>query len=750
MGRRKWYRCNCMSCFRAKYKVNETPLQELPKPKEADETDGLPYIDADKEADILIVRKIDPCIAANGPAHNTSKYHLMTRSVEPQLVVRRGQSFRLDIQLSRPYNDTKDGISFVFVVDDSEKPSHGQGTLVAVPLLRKPDKSLPWNVILESVSEDLLTVQVTSPSDCPVAKWKMEIDTKLVEDGAYRYSWETGIYLLFNPWNKRDQVYMKNEEWREETTLNDVGLIWRGTANRLRPTIWKYDQFEETILECSLYVLNCIGKIHGNSKSDPVQITRALAAGVNSVDDEGVVMGNWSENHSGGTPPTKWIGSAEILQKYYKKKKPVRFGQCWVFAGVVTTICRALGIPSRVVTNYSSAHDTQSSLTVDFFMDSNGKIVDDLNSDSIWTFHVWNEVWMKRPDIGEEYDGWQAIDATPQEPSEDVYRCGPASVLACKRGEVLRPYDGSFLFAEVNADKVFWRYTGPTQPLKLLGKDMLGIGKLISTKAPGKFEREDITYTYKHPEKTREERVTMLKALQQSESSFSRYYLNEDFNDIHFNFELRDDIIIGDPFTVCLVMKNRNKNKDFNVSVILRVDVMAYTGKSTEQIKKEKFDIVVKSESVHEVKLEVPYKDYFKKLKEQANFNISCLATVEDTKFEYYAQDDFRVRKPDIKIILPDNLQVDNEVIGDIELVNPLPNPLKKGEFLVDVPGSKQIKIKVKGAVLTKQSAVAQFKFTPKEIGMHTIGAKFTSKELNDVDGFVNFNVLPKEEAPPV
>lgn len=45
-----------------------------------------------------------------------------------------------------------------------------------------------------------------------------------------------------------------------------------------------------------------------------------------------------------------------------------------------------------------------------------------------------------------------------------------------------------------------------------------------------------------------EERAAMLKALHQSESLFSRYYLNEEFNDIMFTFELRDDIVIGQPF----------------------------------------------------------------------------------------------------------------------------------------------------------------------------------------------------------
>lgn len=87
-------------------------------------------------------------------------------------------------------------------------------------------------------------------------------------------------------------------------------------------------------------------------------------------------------------------------------------------------------------------------------MDEKGVIMEEMNTDSIWNFHVWNEVWMKRFDLGKAYNGWQAIDATPQELSDDVHRCGPASVAAVKMGEILRPYDNGFLFSEVNADKV--------------------------------------------------------------------------------------------------------------------------------------------------------------------------------------------------------------------------------------------------------------------------------------------------------
>ena len=41
-------------------------------------------------------------------------------------------------------------------------------------------------------------------------------------------------------------------------------------------------------------------------------------------------------------------------------------------------------------------------------------------------------------------------------PPEGIYCAGPASVEAIKNGLVHLPYDGPFIFAEVNADRVHW------------------------------------------------------------------------------------------------------------------------------------------------------------------------------------------------------------------------------------------------------------------------------------------------------
>lgn len=67
------------------------------------------------------------------------------------------------------------------------------------------------------------------------------------------------------------------------------------------------------------------------------------------------------------------------------------------------------------------------------------------------------KVWMQRPDLGTKYSGWQVIDASPQEGLIDTnHQCGPASVIAIKRGEVQKCHDNLIVYSEINAEKVFF------------------------------------------------------------------------------------------------------------------------------------------------------------------------------------------------------------------------------------------------------------------------------------------------------
>lgn len=49
-----------------------------------------------------------------------------------------------------------------------------------------------------------------------------------------------------------------------------------------------------------------------------------------------------------------------------------------------STVLRCLGIATRVVSNFNSAHDTDGNLSVDKYVDSYGRTLEDLTEDSMW------------------------------------------------------------------------------------------------------------------------------------------------------------------------------------------------------------------------------------------------------------------------------------------------------------------------------------------------------------------------------
>ena len=63
---------------------------------------------------------------------------------------------------------------------------------------------------------------------------------------------------------------------------------------------------------------------------------------------------------------------------------------------IFTSLLPALGVPTRSVTNFESAHDTDGTMTIDAYVASDQSELKHFPSDdSVWNFHVWNEVWVK-------------------------------------------------------------------------------------------------------------------------------------------------------------------------------------------------------------------------------------------------------------------------------------------------------------------------------------------------------------------
>ena len=68
-------------------------------------------------------------------------------------------------------------------------------------------------------------------------------------------------------------------------------------------------------------------------------------------------------------------------------------------------------------------------------------------------------------------DGWQAVDATPQEESAGRFQMGPASVNQVKQG-ASDCYDTDFVIGEVNGDVKLFVYSVPD-----FSEDLLGISR---------------------------------------------------------------------------------------------------------------------------------------------------------------------------------------------------------------------------------------------------------------------------------
>ncbi|ROT63141.1 hemocyte transglutaminase [Penaeus vannamei] len=218
---------------------------------------------------------------------------------------------------------------------------------------------------------------------------------------------------------------------REEYVLAAVGKVFVGSYPHTRGRHWAFGQFDDAVLPACMLLLEKSGVL-AEARGDPVRVSRALSKMVNSNDDAGLLVGKWDGEYEDGRAPAKWLGSIEIMETYLRTRQSVKYGQCWVFAACLNTICRALGIPCRVVTNFASAHDTNVSLSIDEYFDEDGDQIEANDRyvnpagirDSIWNFHVWNDVWMARPDLPDGFGGWQVIDATPQETSDGTNDLG--------------------------------------------------------------------------------------------------------------------------------------------------------------------------------------------------------------------------------------------------------------------------------------------------------------------------------------
>ena len=694
----------------------------------------------------------------NAEAHRTFNFELVHQ--DPAIpVLRRGQPFNMALRFNREYVDETDIVRLLFSFGPNPNVLRGTRGVNTVTNNEAYLTDLEaWGVRLIGAHGMDLSVEVRSPIDSPVGVWQLNVETNTLgrKKAPNTYNYDKDIYLLFNPWMKEDLLFMEDEQLLDEYILNDVGKIWVGPWGSSRGREWVFGQFDACVLPACQLLLERSG-IKAISRGDPVRMVRAISRIVNSNDDKGVITGRWDGEYDDGTAPAAWTGSVPILEQFWETGNEVKYGQCWVFAGVVTTVCRALGIPSRVVSNLVSAHDANASLSVDRYYDLNNEELEydpnnPLGEDSIWNYHVWNDVWMARPDLPKGYGGWQAIDATPQEQSDNFYQCGPASVEAVKEGAVGYNYDVTFMVASVNADLMRWK----EDPESDLGYSKIDcnkyhIGRMILTKAPwifdpnGDKDRQDITSLYKAKEGTEVERLTLYRAVRSSEMAKRFYSMpSPSKEDVEFDLVELERVNIGEPFAVIVDIKNKS-NETRTIQAILSAGSVYYTGVKANLVKRASGDFALQPNAAEQLRLTVTVNDYLDKLVEYCIMKLYCIATVKETRQTWADEDDFQVLKPSIDVKIEGEPVVGQPSTITLSFKNPLKRSLTNCQFNYAGPGLSRNKTLAFKDVGPEEDVYVEHQLVPQKPGEQKIIATFTSKELVDITGCATVDVLEAE-----
>ncbi|XP_052755774.1 hemocyte protein-glutamine gamma-glutamyltransferase-like [Galleria mellonella] len=688
----------------------------------------------------------------NAQPHNTSKYEVVNDETPTTTIVRRGQPFNGVVRFNRPYQEEVDLVQLVFTLGD--KPQMDTQGSVFLRRDAVSDKH-SWSAKLTNVQEDTLSFEVSTPVHLPVGSWVLRVVTRLKNSPARQiYDFDQDLYILFNPWNPDDQTYMEDCSLLQEYVLNDVGKVWVGPIKTTRGKPWVYGQFDAVVLPACMFMLDR-AEMPFHQRGDPVKLTRVISRIVNSNDDAGVLVGRWDGQYEDGTAPSEWTSSVDILQQYLETQQEVPYGQCWVFAGVVTTVCRALGIPSRVVSNLVSAHDANSSLTVDKYYTENMEEMDfDPNNpqgaDSIWNYHVWNDVWMARPDLPQGYGGWQAIDATPQETSSGLYQCGPASLEAIKQGVIGVAHDVEFMLASVNADLMRWRIDSDTESgFSVVDTNNYHIGRMILTKKPfvfdpiGDEDRENIIDQYKYREGTASERLALMNGVRYSERA-KRYYsvASNLSSDVSFKLRELDSVPIGKDFRVTVDIENKS-DQGRNVKASLSATSVFYNGVRADVVKKVEGKIFVAPNKSEQISILVTASDYLPKLVEYCNMKISAMVIVEETKQSWADDDDFQILKPNINIKFNEDLVLGQPTTAILSFTNPLEEALTGCEFRVTSTGIVGRTLRLPAADVAPHGLLtAELPVQPNKLGKINIVATFKSVQLKDINGAASVDVF--------
>ncbi|XP_044309282.1 protein-glutamine gamma-glutamyltransferase E-like [Varanus komodoensis] len=600
-----------------------------------------------------------------------------------------------------------------------------------------------WSAVQTSATATELDISIQSPVDAIIGVYQLSVRNSFL----CPFQHIGTFVLLFNPWLPADEVFLDDDAQRDEYVKSDFGLIFKGVVDNIQALPWNYGQFQEDILNICLSMLDQSIHYRYNPSSDvrqrkdPKYIARVLSATVNdATDGKGVLQGNWTGDYAGGKDPNYWSGSAEILRTWRDSGfQPVKYGQCWVFAGLMTTVLRCLGIPSCPVTNFESGHDRNRDLILDLYLDSCGTYLPAESPDSLWNFHVWTGTWFTRTDLPPGYGGSQTVDGTPQEKSEGIFQCGPASLTAIKAGDVQLNYDGPFVFAEVDADIRYSIYDAGT--VTPVAADITRVGQAISTKTVGRNDRQDITDSFKYPAGSPEERAAYANARSKLPPPMrAAQEQKEKPTVISGEFRVEGPLEVGKDVSLSLVLKNVASAAKC-MTVNMAAWTILYTGKPVHEIWKDSHQETLGPSQQKPFPFKISYAAYRRYLTSDKMIAVTALCKVDDGSFAVVERVVI-LSNPHVTTKVLGPAKVGKEVKVEVKFASPLEEELKdcvlhaEGADLV----AETLRLQV-APLKAKESSPVQFTIVPSRSGTKHLLINFSCDKYKNIKAFETITV---------
>ncbi|XP_016067518.1 PREDICTED: erythrocyte membrane protein band 4.2 isoform X1 [Miniopterus natalensis] len=676
-------------------------------------------------------------------ARNNEEHHTKDISSK-RLIVRRGQPFTIRLHFRAPVHAFLPALKKVaLIAQTGEQPTKANRTQATFGISSLGDRE-GWSAAVEEREAESWTVSVTTPPDAVIGHYSL-----LLQVSRRKPRLLGQFTLLFNPWIRKDAVFLENEAQRWEYLLNQNGLIYLGTANCIQEEPWDFGQFERDVLDLSLDLLSVDKQVE--EWGNPVHVARILGSLLHALKEKSVLPTPQTQADQEGASVNKRRGSVPVLRQWLTGRgRPVYDCQAWVLAAVACTVLRCLGIPARVITTFASAQGTRGSLLVDEYYTEEGLQNGEGQRGRIWIFQTSTECWMTRPALPQGYGGWQILYPSAPKQGGVLKACDLVPVRAVKEGTLGLTPAVADVFTAVNASCVVWKCC-EDGTLALTNSNTKYVGNNISTKGVGSDRCEDITQNYKYPEGSLQEKEVLERV------QIEKLAHGED-NDIYPpSFETADPLYLfletpsslplrGDAQVSMTLVNPSDQEKDVQLTV--GVQAMYYNGILAAELWREKLSFTLSANLVRRITTSLSFSYFERSPPENSFLRLTAVATHSASSLSCFAQEDIAICRPCLAIEMPEAAKQYQPLKASVSIHNSLDATMK--DCVISIFGRGLIHRERNyrlGPVRPGNTLCTQFWFTPTKVGLQRLYVEMDCNMFQNLTNYRSITVVAPELA---